>query len=77
MSYAVQEQTAHTQRFTTTEQETDIADGAIVARTKRYTFYWLLCEEPLLVRVTDYDGTDVTDEVEPPDGMEELLAQAG
>jgi hypothetical protein len=44
-------------------------------RTKRYAFYWLLGEEPVLLQVKDYDGSDVTREVDPPAGMYDRLLQ--
>ena len=75
MSHAAFAHTPTQQRFTIEQQETDIADRAVVARTKRYAFYWLLGEEPVLLGVRDYDGTDVTGQVDPPDGMFERLAQ--
>jgi hypothetical protein len=63
------------QQFTISEGESDTLQRAVVARTKRYAFYWLLGEEPVLLQVRDYDGSDVTREVDPPDEMYEKLAQ--
>lgn len=66
---------SRTQRFTVDEAETEDPETLVLARTKRYTFYWLLGGEPILLRVVDVDGTDLTDEVDPPDGMVQRLAQ--
>lgn len=63
------------QQFTITERENDTLQRAVVARTKRYTFYWLLGEEPVLLLVRDYDGSDVTRTVDPPEEMCERLAR--
>lgn len=76
MSQAVHSHNGSAQRFTITEQETDFADSAVVVRTKRYAFYWLLSDTPVLLSVRDYDGTDVTGTVDPPDEMYERVAQA-
>ncbi len=72
---SVTTQSQHAAPFTITEAENDaLPETAVVARTKRYAFYWLVGEEPILLTVKDYDGTTVTDEVEPPDSMVERLA---
>jgi hypothetical protein len=64
--------------FTISEESSDeLPETTLVARTKRYTFYWLVGEEPILLTVKDVDGTTVTGEIEPPDRMVEQLAQAG
>lgn len=57
--------------FTTQEVSTEeTPGGAIKTRTKRYTFYWQIgADGPVLLRVSDFDGTDVTDDVDPPEGM--------
>lgn len=69
-------QTQHTAPFTISEADSDASpETAIVARTKRYAFYWLIGEEPILLTVKDYDGTNVTGEVDPPDRMIERIAQ--
>jgi len=65
------------QPFTIRETDTEEFGMAVVARTKRYRFYWLLGEKPMLLRILDVDGTDVTGSVDPPDGMREYLAQYG
>ncbi|QSG15345.1 hypothetical protein [Halapricum desulfuricans] len=71
-------QSQHTAPFTISEADSDAFPGtAVVAKTKRYTFYWLAGEEPILLTVKDYDGTNVTGEVDPPDSMIERVAQAG
>jgi len=63
--------------FTISETDSDeLPETTLVARTKRYTFYWLVGEEPILLTVKDVDGTTVTGEVEPPDRMVEQLAQS-
>ena len=65
----------HEQQFTVSECETDALGRAVIVRTKRYAFYWLLGEEPVLLQVKDYDGSDVTREVDPPAGMYDRLLQ--
>jgi hypothetical protein len=75
MSHAVHSQQSTAARFTVAEQETDFSDDVVVVRTKRYAFYWLLSDTPVLLSVRDYDGTDVTGSVDPPDGMYERVAQ--
>ncbi|MUV89916.1 hypothetical protein GJ629_08425 [Halapricum sp. CBA1109] len=75
MSHAVHSQQSTATRFTVAEQETDFSDDVVVVRTKRYAFYWLLSDTPVLLSVRDYDGTDVTGTVDPPDGMYERVAQ--
>ncbi|WEL17910.1 MULTISPECIES: hypothetical protein [unclassified Halorhabdus] len=63
--------------FTTTQLSTDeTAEDAVLTRTKRYTFYWQLGPNgPELLRVSDFDGTNVTASVDPPDDMYERLRQ--
>lgn len=63
--------------FTTTELSTDeTAEDAMVTRTKRYTFYWQIgADGPELLRVSDFDGTDVTASVDPPADMYDRLRQ--
>lgn len=63
--------------FTTREIVTDeSADAAMKTRTKRFTFYWQVGPDgPVLLRATDIDGTDVTDDVEPPPEMYERVRQ--
>ncbi|WP_135661850.1 hypothetical protein [Halorhabdus rudnickae] len=57
--------------FTTHEVSTEeTPDGAVKTRTKRYTFYWQIgADGPALLRVSDFDGADVTKDVDPPDEM--------
>jgi len=57
--------------FTTQEVSTEETPGAAVkTRTKRYTFYWQIgADGPVLLRVSDFDGADVTEDVDPPDDM--------
>jgi|AntRauTorcE11898_2_1112593.scaffolds.fasta_scaffold33447_1 hypothetical protein len=75
---AVTTQSRHSAPYTISEASSDeLPETTLVARTKRYTFYWLVGEEPILLTVKDIDGTNVTGEVEPPDRMAEQLAQAG
>ncbi|QSG09293.1 hypothetical protein [Halapricum desulfuricans] len=70
--------TQHTAPFTISEADSDAApETGVVTQTKRYTFYWLVGEEPILLTVKDYDGTNVTGEVDPPDRMIERVAQSG
>lgn len=76
MSQAVYSHQSRTQPFTVSEQETDFADNAVVVRTKRYAFYWLVSDTPVLLSIRDYDGTDVTGSVDPPDGMRQRVAQS-
>ena len=61
--------------FTTHEVSTEeTPDQAVKTRTKRYTFYWQIgADGPVLLRVSDYDGTDVTTDVDPPDEMYERV----
>ena len=63
--------------FTTTQLSTDeTAEDALVTQTKRYTFYWQIAPSgPELLRVSDFDGTDVTASVDPPENMYERLRQ--
>lgn len=63
--------------FTTTQLSTDeTAEDAMLTRTKRYTFYWQMGPDgPHLLRVSDFDGTDVTASVDPPQDMYERLRQ--
>lgn len=71
-------QSRHTAPFTISEADSDaFPETAVVAKTKRYAFYWLAGKEPILLTVKDYDGTNVTGEVDPPDSMIERVAQAG
>ncbi|WP_136688041.1 hypothetical protein [Halorhabdus amylolytica] len=60
-----------TTSFTTHEISTEeTPDKAVKTRTKRYTFYWQIgAGGPTLLRVSDFDGADVTEEVDPPDEM--------
>ena len=57
--------------FTTHEISTEeTPSGAVKTRTKRYTFYWQIgADGPVLLRVSDFDGADVTADVDPPDEM--------
>ena len=74
---AVTTQSRNSAPYTISEADSDaLPETTLVARTKRYTFYWLVGEEPILLAIKDIDGTTVTGEVEPPDGMVEQLAQA-
>ena len=74
---AVTTESRNSAPFTVSETGSDAQpETTIIARTKRYTFYWLVGEEPILLLVKDYDGTTVTDEVDPPDRMVDWLAQA-
>ncbi|ACV12992.1 hypothetical protein Huta_2831 [Halorhabdus utahensis DSM 12940] len=63
--------------FTTTQLSTDeTAEDALLTQTKRYTFYWQIGPNgPELLRVSDFDGTNVTASVDPPDDMYERLRQ--
>lgn len=62
---------AFTAREVSTEETADIA---MKTQTKRYTFYWQIgADGPVLLRVTDFDGTDVTTDVEPPAEMYERV----
>ena len=63
--------------FTTHEVVTEeTADVAMKTQTKRYTFYWQIgADGPVLLRVSDFDGVDVTNEVDPPDEMYERVRQ--
>ncbi|QGN06715.1 hypothetical protein Hrd1104_05025 [Halorhabdus sp. CBA1104] len=63
--------------FTAHEVTTDqTADVAMKTQTKRYTFYWQIgANGPVLLRVSDYDGTDVTSDVDPPDDMYDRVRQ--
>ena len=74
MAHAVHSQRS-TDRFTITETEADYAEQVVIARTKRYAFYWLLADRPVLLAVRDYDGTDVSGSVDPPDGMVQRVAR--
>ena len=76
MSQTTQSQQTRSAQFTISEQETDSPSQAVIARTKRYAFYWLLGEEPILLLVRDYDGSDVTEKVTPPEEMYDRLAQS-
>lgn len=77
MSHVTTHDARTQQQFTIDDTGCDLGERVTVVKTKRYTFCWLLGEEPLLLAVRDYDGTDVTDRVEPPDGMAASLARYG
>lgn len=62
---------AFTAREVSTEETADIA---MKTQTKRYTFYWQIgADGPVLLRVSDFDGADVTAEIEPPAEMYERV----
>ncbi|MFW5950462.1 MAG: hypothetical protein ACOCR6_03920 [archaeon] len=63
--------------FTTHEVVTEeTPDVTMKTQTKRYTFYWQIgANGPVLLRVSDFDGVDVTDEIDPPDEMYERVRQ--
>ncbi|WP_181686228.1 hypothetical protein [Halorhabdus salina] len=65
--------TSFTAQEITTEETADVA---MKTQTKRYTFYWQIgADGPVLLRVSDFDGTDVTTDVDPPDDMYDRVRQ--
>jgi hypothetical protein len=77
MTPMLKSNTQTTQRFTLEQRSSaHLDERLLVGKTKRYTFYWVGEDDPVLVLVRDIDGTEVTEEIDPPDGMRRAVRNA-